>query len=885
MKKIVSLLTLICIAFNICTIVSAIAPPDVNSITILGEEVIVMQVGETITLEAVADAAGFHRAYMYWNTDDTNIVNLVGDNGTTENTSLISTATVKALNPGKAVISVYSDMYIVAGPEDFYENDSVIINVVSPEDIFVSKVEPEFIWYDMYENEEITINAVAHMVGADSAYFHWEVDDENIVEIVGNNDEISSLNSTATIKGLASGLATISVYADCSYPNTYKSVCSKIKINVIKPEKQPQPSTIRSVELKTDSEKTIHVGEEISLAAIAEQDDYRREWAYFTWHSSDESIVAVNGDNGTILRTPPISIGKIKGISEGTAIIKVYADTSDGESSISDFVTINVLPKENTSSLRRFRISSYNNDKKKVHLLSCIIDSLNDDVVLNLDDIKIPPEQSLYDSTYDLLAVLDLKSTDANNPYPSINETKIKILQPLIGGGTVPCIGKNFKVYLLNGTQKEEIQIESDKHFVEFNIIKLGKYVVYFDEYDEYIVKFYNDIPPKDVEEDEGYTYHKIENLTAKDIIIFPKIPQKEGYVFTGWKAWSGSGIYYIESQPIESSRYYAYYATWCPEAEYEPIEIQISSEENITKGKENGKKITLKTNYGIFARDEDFPAEWRSEYDAETDAETKEAMLSDWKTKWNIVGNDDIMVESAERIDDKTVELTLSGNSDDIYHASDLQVEFASYLLLPEPYEENGEWIEWDDTKIKMDSDGVRLAMYPSDNTLKVSAQRRPGGGSLRIPEEKEPQKEEPKEEEQPTTEEAPQTEEKDKTILFTVGEKKATVFGEERINDVAPLIRGDRAFLPARFVAESLGAVVTWEEENQTVIITKDDIKIVITIDAQTAMVNGEEFELDTPAFIEQDRTYTPIRFVAEKLGGLVDWKPDSQTIIITK
>ena len=122
-------------------------------------------------------------------------------------------------------------------------------------------------------------------------------------------------------------------------------------------------------------------------------------------------------------------------------------------------------------------------------------------------------------------------------------------------------------------------------------------------------------------------------------------------------------------------------------------------------------------------------------------------------------------------------------------------------------------------------------------------------------------------------------------KQIVFTIGKTEAAVFGEEKQNDVAPVIKGDRAFLPARFVAENLGALVEWDNDTRTVTITKDDVIIVITIGAESAIVNGETIKLDYPAFIENDRTYTPIRFIAEKLGSIVDWKPDSQIITITK
>ena len=120
---------------------------------------------------------------------------------------------------------------------------------------------------------------------------------------------------------------------------------------------------------------------------------------------------------------------------------------------------------------------------------------------------------------------------------------------------------------------------------------------------------------------------------------------------------------------------------------------------------------------------------------------------------------------------------------------------------------------------------------------------------------------------------------------FILTIGKKEATVWNEEETNDVAPVIRNDRTMLPARFVAENLGAKVDWIGEEQKVLITKDNVKIEIYINSDKAYVNGEEITLDSPAFIENDRTYTPIRFIAESLGAEVDWNGETQEVTITK
>lgn len=130
----------------------------------------------------------------------------------------------------------------------------------------------------------------------------------------------------------------------------------------------------------------------------------------------------------------------------------------------------------------------------------------------------------------------------------------------------------------------------------------------------------------------------------------------------------------------------------------------------------------------------------------------------------------------------------------------------------------------------------------------------------------------------------------EKNNEIILTIGQKKATVFGKTKSNDVAPIVRNDRTMLPARFVAESLGADVSWDGVKKEVKITGKDknnksIVILIYIDSDTAYVNGKAVKLDSPAFVENDRTYTPIRFISENLGADVDWDGTKMQVIITK
>ena len=131
---------------------------------------------------------------------------------------------------------------------------------------------------------------------------------------------------------------------------------------------------------------------------------------------------------------------------------------------------------------------------------------------------------------------------------------------------------------------------------------------------------------------------------------------------------------------------------------------------------------------------------------------------------------------------------------------------------------------------------------------------------------------------------EKAEPAEEAEGKIILTIGNIAARVFGEVVINDVPPVIRNERTMLPARFVAEALGATVTWNEAEQKVTIAKEETKVEIYMGQTFALVNGAPVQLDAPAYIENGRTYLPVRLIAEGLNALVDWNSETQEITIT-
>ena len=100
---------------------------------------------------------------------------------------------------------------------------------------------------------------------------------------------------------------------------------------------------------------------------------------------------------------------------------------------------------------------------------------------------------------------------------------------------------------------------------------------------------------------------------------------------------------------------------------------------------------------------------------------------------------------------------------------------------------------------------------------------------------------------------------------------------------SDVNPYIQNERTMVPIRFISETLGYKVTWDNDKREVGISGKDTEISLTIDSAKAKVNGKELKLDAPASIKKERTFVPLRFVAENLKAEVKWDNKNFKVII--
>src|SRR5579871_4714840 len=87
----------------------------------------------------------------------------------------------------------------------------------------------------------------------------------------------------------------------------------------------------------------------------------------------------------------------------------------------------------------------------------------------------------------------------------------------------------------------------------------------------------------------------------------------------------------------------------------------------------------------------------------------------------------------------------------------------------------------------------------------------------------------------------------------------------------------------VPLRGVLETMGASIDWMQDSQTVVATRGNIEIDLPIGSRTATINGREVTLDVPAMTIAGRTMVPLRFVSETLGAQVEWNDRTRTVSI--
>jgi hypothetical protein len=95
-------------------------------------------------------------------------------------------------------------------------------------------------------------------------------------------------------------------------------------------------------------------------------------------------------------------------------------------------------------------------------------------------------------------------------------------------------------------------------------------------------------------------------------------------------------------------------------------------------------------------------------------------------------------------------------------------------------------------------------------------------------------------------------------------------------------PIERAGRVFVPLRGIFERLGASVVYQ--NRQINSTKGSTSVSLRIGSTQATVNGQPQILDVAPFIVGSTTYVPLRFIAQSLGAVVNYNGATRVVAIT-
>jgi len=122
-------------------------------------------------------------------------------------------------------------------------------------------------------------------------------------------------------------------------------------------------------------------------------------------------------------------------------------------------------------------------------------------------------------------------------------------------------------------------------------------------------------------------------------------------------------------------------------------------------------------------------------------------------------------------------------------------------------------------------------------------------------------------------------------KKIVITVGATTMTAGTETVTLDAPAYINAENyTMLPLRAITEAFGATVNWDNATRTVTILKGQRIVSMTIGSKTMYVNGTPVAMNTAPEISADRTFVPVRDLANSLGiSNVNWTEASGTVTL--
>ena len=118
-----------------------------------------------------------------------------------------------------------------------------------------------------------------------------------------------------------------------------------------------------------------------------------------------------------------------------------------------------------------------------------------------------------------------------------------------------------------------------------------------------------------------------------------------------------------------------------------------------------------------------------------------------------------------------------------------------------------------------------------------------------------------------------------------FAESEISVFLNDEKLQTDVSPQITAEgRTLVPLRVIFEALGINLNWDDETKTITGTKNDIVITLQVGKNISRVNDREIIIDVLPQIVNGRTMVPVRFISESMGANVEWDEKNKAVFVS-
>ena len=110
-------------------------------------------------------------------------------------------------------------------------------------------------------------------------------------------------------------------------------------------------------------------------------------------------------------------------------------------------------------------------------------------------------------------------------------------------------------------------------------------------------------------------------------------------------------------------------------------------------------------------------------------------------------------------------------------------------------------------------------------------------------------------------------------------------TVDGSPFTAEIPPFIEDGVTYLSVRSVGDMISAEeVIWNADEKSVVLKQGGVELKLVVGSEVAYIDGEALHTGAVPVIREDRSYLPVRFVAETLGAIVNWDDGTKTVRIS-